>query len=79
MKGKLGLHKQFSFVRNKTLKRKHSTVLHIEGRTIVVDLELTWQYSLSVFRPKQTKGVCINQVDLSLWASMAVSMIMSST
>ena len=41
----------------------------------MVDLELTWQYLLSEFRPKQTKAVCVNQVDLSLWASMAVSMI----
>ena len=44
-----------------------------------VDLECTWQYLLTEFRPKQTKAVCVNRVDLSLWASMAVSMIMSFT
>ena len=46
---------------------------------IAVDLECTWQYPLSEFRPKQTKAACVNRVDLSLWASMAVSMITSFT
>ena len=32
----------------------------------------------SEFRPKQTKAACVNRFHLSLWASMAVSMITSS-
>ena len=44
-------------------------------KTIEVNLELTWQYPLSKFRPKQTKAVCVNQVEFSLWASLAVCMI----
>jgi len=43
----------------------------------VVDLELTWQHQLSEFRPKETKAVCLNQVDLPLWVPMAASMIAS--
>ena len=50
-------------------------MVRVEGRAIAVDLELTWQYPLSEFRPKQTKAVCVNRVDLSPWASMAVSII----
>ena len=32
-----------------------------KGRATVVNLELTWQYPLSEFRPKQMK-VCVNQL-----------------
>ena len=41
----------------------------------MVDLELTWQYSLSEFRQKQTKAVCVNLVHLSLWASLAARIL----
>ena len=46
-------------------------------KSLVVDLELTWQHLLSEFRPKQTKAVCVNQFHLSLWACMAARMITS--
>ena len=36
-------------------------------------------YQLSEFCSKQTKAVCVNWVDLSLWASIGVSMITSFT
>ena len=44
---------------------------------MAIDLELTWQYPLSEFRPKQTKAVCVNRVYPSLWASMALCTITS--
>ena len=46
-------------------------MLCVQERAIVVNLELTWQYLLSEFRPEQTKAACVNQVDLSPWTSMA--------
>ena len=49
----------------------NTQILHVQGKAIAVDLELTWQYPLSEFRPKQTKAVCVNLFHLSLWASMA--------
>ena len=52
--------------------------LHVSGRAIAVDLELTWQHLLSEFHPKQTRAVCVNRFHLSLWASMAARMITSS-
>ena len=57
--------------------RKHSHASRT--RAIAVDLDRTWQYPLSEFRPKQTKAVWVNRVDLSLWAAMAVGMITSLT
>ena len=45
----------------------------------MVNLKLTYHYRLSEFHPKQVKAVGIDRVDLSLWAAMAVSMIMSSS
>ena len=55
--------------------KKTTQMLCGEGSTIAIDLELTWQYPLSELHPKQTKAVCVNQVDLSLWVSMAACMI----
>ena len=46
---------------------------------LCVDLDCTWQYPLSELPPKQKKAVCANRVHLSLWAAMAVGMIMSFT
>ena len=45
----------------------------------MVDLEFTWQYQLSEFRPKQMKAVYENQVHLSLWDSMAIRVALIST
>ena len=36
-----------------------------------VNLELIWQYPPSELCTKQTKSVCANQFNISLWASMA--------
>ena len=57
----------------------NTQILRVSGRAIAVDLELTWQYLLSEFRPKQTRAVCVNRFHLSLWASMAAHMIHVAT
>ena len=41
-----------------------------EELAIVVDLELTWQYLLSEFRPKQTKAVLISPFTMGLYGSL---------
>ena len=63
--------------------RKHSNALcarkSYSGQSTYV--ELTEQYLLSEFHPKQTKAACVNRVvnDHSLWASMAVGTTTSFT
>ena len=54
-------------------------IFRVQGRAMVVKPKLTWQYPPSEFRPKQGKAACVNRVDLSLWAYIAVSMITSFT
>ena len=44
-----------------------------EARAIAVNVNLKLtKYLLSEFYPKETKSVCVNQVHLSLWVSIAL-------
>ena len=77
----MGFYDATNFLRK--LPSKHCIK---EELYIAVNLKLTWQHLLSEFRSKQTKAVRVNQVHLSLnqvhvslWASMAASMITSFT
>ena len=54
---------------------QETQIFRVQGRAMVVKPKLTWQYPPSEFHPKQTKAVCVNQIHLSLWASMTVSAI----
>ena len=49
--------------------QENTQMLGVQGRAIAGDLELTWQYPLSEFRPKQTKAACVNPYTMGLYGS----------